>query len=175
MSDVAAACSLLLAAVFAVASLAKLRDRRAFRAVLARALGQRASGPIAWCAPAVELGLAAWLASGYSTALAGAAALALLGVMSALLPRLARADEDGSCRCFGALGEPAEPSVGLARNAALALAAAAVVLAGPVALTQRSAELLAGQAVVALALGCLWATGTAVWRVRRWPDAGRAS
>jgi thiol-disulfide isomerase/thioredoxin/uncharacterized membrane protein YphA (DoxX/SURF4 family) len=123
---------LLLAGVFAVAGVAKLRDPAGTRQALADF-----RVPAAWTAalavvlPLLELAIAAALLPRTTAVPAALAAMGLLlsfsAAMAALLARGRRPD----CRCFGQLraGPIGWPT--LARNAVLFAAAALVVTAGP--------------------------------------------
>ena len=137
------------AALFAVAAVAKLADPAATRGAL------QAFGVPAWSArpgalllPAVELAVAVLLVPGATARVGAIAALALLVVFSAVLAReLVRGTAVG-CNCFGALSSP-RASRALVRNAVLAGAMAAVAVLGH---GQAAAVPVAAAAVAAVAL-----------------------
>ena len=81
----AAAACLLLAGTLAVAALAKLADRAAFRATLSRLVTPPLARILAVAVPAAELALAAALVCGLGGRLAPAAALLLLLAFTAVL------------------------------------------------------------------------------------------
>ncbi len=148
---------LLLAAVLAVAALAKLADREGTRqAMVAFGAPRPAAAPLALALPLVELAVAALLLPA-ATALAGAlGALGLLLLFSgAIALNLVRGLEP-ECHCFGQLhSAPAGPGT-LVRNGLLALVAALTV-AGTLAADDPSAvawvERLDGGEIALLAVG----------------------
>jgi hypothetical protein len=149
------AVTLLLAATFAAAAIAKLRAPQPFVATL-RALVPRAlAAPLARLVPVLELVLAAVLVSGVAPRAAAAVALVLLGAFSVALARLRQDPSLPACNCFG--GGDADPRLGLARNCLLGLAALAA-LAWPVdgALWTADGAQLAGALTVTLGAICVW-------------------
>ena len=92
-----------LAALLAGAAIAKLARPAPTRSLLeAAALASR----LVWPAIALELGLAAWLASGRALALAGTTAIALGGVFLAVIVRARlRGTPRLACGCFGGARE----------------------------------------------------------------------
>ncbi|HEU4700052.1 MAG TPA: MauE/DoxX family redox-associated membrane protein [Gemmatimonadales bacterium] len=122
----------LLAATFAVAGGAKLRDRAGFRAALAGfGVPARLLAPLAAVLPVVELAAALLLllpATARAGALAGAALL--LGFTGAIAWNLARGRRP-DCRCFGQLSARPIGALTLARNAGLLGLAALVAAVGP--------------------------------------------
>jgi thiol-disulfide isomerase/thioredoxin/uncharacterized membrane protein YphA (DoxX/SURF4 family) len=131
MNGVVLAARLLLAAVFALAGLAKLRDRGGTAITLEDfGVPARLAGPGAWLLPAAELTVAGLLlfdATAVAGALAGLALLAIFGVAISL--SLARGERP-DCNCFGQLhSEPVGAST-LGRNAGLAVPAVIVLVAG---------------------------------------------
>lgn len=123
---------LALAVAFAYAGATKFYDRESFAAVL-RAGGVRRSSFVSTTVPVVEVVVAIGLVVGTPTSqrLALAATLALLGAFSAWLARLHRRRLRVPCRCFGS-DAAAGVGAGLARNAVMAAAAAACLVAeGP--------------------------------------------
>jgi hypothetical protein len=149
---------LLLAAVFAVAALAKLADPSGTRASL-RGFGLPAwaAGPGVWALPFVELAVAGLLVPADTARVGAVAALALLVVFSAVLARELVRGENVNCNCFGALSAPSA-SRALVRNGVLAGAMAAVAVAGPGRVISAA---VAAAAVVAAALGWI------AWQVLR--------
>ena len=148
MSAVPLLASLFLAAVFAVAAVAKLRDRAgARRAAADFGVPARFGAPFAATLPVVELTVAVALVLP-ATAVAGAlaAAVLLLAFTAAVGLTLARG-RTPDCRCFGQIAAgPIGPKT-LVRNAVLALIA---LLAAA-----RGGDLGVGPAVIdpALAIG----------------------
>lgn len=119
-----------LAAVFAVAGVAKLADREgSARAAREFGLGRLASAA-AVLVPLVELGIAAALVPVSSARVAAAgAALLLLAFAVAIVVALARGQRP-DCHCFGKLHSSQAGPATLLRNTGLAAVAAAVA-AGP--------------------------------------------
>jgi uncharacterized membrane protein YphA (DoxX/SURF4 family) len=127
MQDVAYATALVLAAVFAAAAVAKLRDPQGTRTTFA-ALGL--PGPFASVVPAVEILLVVGLV--LVPGWAGVASLALLAGFTTYLARAVRRGVEAPCNCFGSRGEQPVSSVEIVRNASLLLAGAvAATSAGP--------------------------------------------
>jgi len=122
---------LLLAAVFAVAAVAKLAAPGTLRTTLVRFGLPRRLAPAAVLLPAAELAVAGALLSARLTWLGALAALGLLVLFSAAIAvQLARGRRP-ECNCFGAVhAKPIGPAT-LVRNLALLGCAAAVVAAGP--------------------------------------------
>lgn len=165
MDEALLAARLILAAVFAVAGVAKLADLAGSRsAVAAFGVPDRLAGPVGTLLPFAELATAVLLLPA-ATAMAGATvALALLLAFSVGIASSIARGEAPDCHCFGQLhSEPAGPKT-LARNFALAVLAGFVVVAGDDAgpglfeavgdLTATTAlAILLGVAVVALLAG----------------------
>jgi uncharacterized membrane protein YphA (DoxX/SURF4 family) len=121
---------LLLAATFAVAGLAKLRNLAGSRAAMAGfGVPERLAAPIGTVLPLAELAAAILLLPA-ATARAGAvAALGLLLAFSAGIAASIARGEAPDCHCFGQLhSEPAGPKT-LGRNFGVALLAGFVILA----------------------------------------------
>ena len=168
MEGVTIALTWMLAAVFAVAAVAKLADRASFERVLRGIVDRSTARALSWACPLIEAALALWLWTGATGRAAAAAALAVLGASSLVLWQLARAGRAADCRCFGALSS-ASPRRGLARNGALGTAAAALLVTGagrPASL----AEAIAALTLVA-GLACLWTVGAALAEHRAWLGA----
>jgi uncharacterized membrane protein YphA (DoxX/SURF4 family) len=162
---------MLLAAVFAVAGIAKLRDLEGSRAAM-RDFGvpARFAGPAGVLLPTAELAVAIGLVPTATSRVAAVGALLLLlafiwGIANAL-----RRGESPDCHCFGQLhSAPAGPAT-LARNGVLAVLALFVVVEAPGAaldawVSARSgAELVAvGVGIAALFFGVGWLY---MWRER---------
>lgn len=122
---------LLAAAMFVVSGLAKLADRRGSHAAMIDfGVPARLAAPVALVLPPAELAVALALLPRATAWSAAAAALALLLLFSAAIAvNLARGRRP-SCHCFGQLSAGPVGWRSLARNAALALPAAFVVVAG---------------------------------------------
>lgn len=122
---------LVLAAVFAVAGLAKLADRSGSRASLEDfGLDGRAAVPLAFVLPFVELAAALLLLPTSTARWGGLLALALLVLFSLALAARLRRGEAPDCHCFGQLrAAPIGPGT-LVRNGVLGALAAFVLLAG---------------------------------------------
>ncbi|HEY2603267.1 MAG TPA: MauE/DoxX family redox-associated membrane protein [Thermoleophilaceae bacterium] len=121
----------LLAVVFAVAALGKLRDRpAAARALRNFGVPARLAGPGSIVLPLAELAVAGLLLV-TPTAQAGAiAALGLLGLFAIAIGRALARGEQPDCNCFGTIhSEPAGWTT-MARNLVFAAVAIAIVAAG---------------------------------------------
>lgn len=132
IADLILAVRLLLAAVFAVAGIAKVLDRDSTRqGVAAFGVPRRLVTSAALALPVVEVAVAVSLLDA-STAVAGAVAAALLlgAFMVGIAISLARGRQP-DCRCFGRLHSAAVGRWTLARDAVLAVLAVAVAAAGP--------------------------------------------
>jgi uncharacterized membrane protein YphA (DoxX/SURF4 family) len=116
-----------LAAVFAVAAMAKLSDRTAFAETLERFRLPPVAAP---AVPAAELAAALLLLVPASVRVGAGAALVLLALFTAVLAATLRRGEQPDCGCFGASSPtPIGPGT-LVRNGALAALAAAVLVGG---------------------------------------------
>jgi uncharacterized membrane protein YphA (DoxX/SURF4 family) len=124
------AARLLLAAVFAVAGAAKLADLAGSRSAVAGfGVPERLARPLGTLLPFAELAVAVALLPAASARAGATGALVLLLGFSAGIARSIARGESPDCHCFGQLhSEPAGPRT-LARNFALAVVAAFVVLA----------------------------------------------
>lgn len=126
MTDLAQAAALVLAAVFAWAGVAKLRERAA-TVTSFRGLGLPAPGLLAGVVPPLELLLAGALVA--SPGLASFAALALVLVFSVVIGRAVAGGSSVGCACFGGGAEARPVSVlELVRNGGLG--ALAIVATG---------------------------------------------
>jgi uncharacterized membrane protein YphA (DoxX/SURF4 family)/thiol-disulfide isomerase/thioredoxin len=152
---------LALAAVFAVAGLAKLADR-AGSIDAARSFGvpSRAAGPVAILLPVAELVVAALLLLPATARAGAAAALAMLSVFAlAIVGNLSRGRRP-DCHCFGQLHSAPVSWSTLSRDALLAVVAGLVVWLGPGSGAglgnDRVLAVTAWLAVVALVLAGAW-------------------
>jgi hypothetical protein len=117
---------LVLATVFAVAAVGKVRQPAATREML------RAFGGPPRLAPLLVAGEVAAVVLLLTVPVAGAAlALALLGLFSAAIGRQLRAGRRPTCACFGALGAAPVSARTLGRNAAIAVPAVVLLVLGP--------------------------------------------
>lgn len=154
MRGLAYACAVALAAVFVRAGAAKLARPATASAGFA-ALGLPLAGPAARAVPVAELVVAALLLG--RPRAGGVAAMALLGLFSAVVARAVLGGSTAPCNCFGAASPGPVSVVDLARNLGLAgLAVAAALAAEPVlpapgAVVAVAAVLAAGTAALAAA------------------------
>lgn len=150
MTEIATATAWALAAVFAVAAVAKAVRPAATAGDLAR-LGVPLARPVALLLPAAEGALAVGLVLAPRTG--GLAALGLLAVFQVVLVRAVRSGRTGRCACFGAAGDDEVSGRTLVRNGLLAVAAAVSVAA-----TEPSVPGLAAVVTVS----CAWLVGALV-------------
>jgi thiol-disulfide isomerase/thioredoxin len=122
---------LLLAGVFALASVTKLADLRGSRAAVAGfGISERVAAPLGTLLPLAELAIAAALLPAGTARLGALGAGALVAVFIAAISRSMARGEAPDCHCFGQLhSEPAGPRT-LARNLMLVGLAAFVAAAG---------------------------------------------
>ncbi len=156
---------LVLATTFALAAIAKLRERAAFERVLVALAGRTAAAPLAIAVPVGELALAAALLAGVQPRAIALLSLAVLVALSRALVRMRAHPRIPSCNCFGS--STSDPAGGLARNAALGALAVALILAphsGPA--WSYRLEDVAAAATVALGAACAWHLATALAPVR---------
>ena len=162
MSGALLAIRLVLAAVLAVAGIAKLADRAGAReAVPGFGVPEALAPTVARLLPLLEL-TAAVLLIPSATATAGSAlALALMLAFSAAITRSIARGEAPDCHCFGALhSEPAGPRT-LIRNLALAAGAAVSLAGGPGTSATAWIPGLSGGGLAALLLGLALAAALA--------------
>ena len=155
-----------LSAVFAIAGLAKLSDRRGTADTL-EAFG--VSRPLAWPAavalPAAELIIAGALLVQPTARWAGSGAALLLIVFGAGVGRALSQGRTPECNCFGQVSSQQISWRTLARNAALAAVAVLVAAAGPGSslsswtADRGAANLVAGVAVVIAVICAVAAAG----------------
>lgn len=156
MNMILLAVRLLLAAVFAVAGVAKLIDRRgAERAVTDLGLPQTAAPLLAWIVPVTELTVAAGLLPAASAWWGGVAALVLLAAFTAAIAINLLRGRAPDCHCFGQLTAGPIGRGTLVRNLLLMTAAGLLLLspkqAGSLSAIAWLAELTAGErALVAI-------------------------
>jgi uncharacterized membrane protein YphA (DoxX/SURF4 family) len=121
-----------LAAIFVLAAVAKLADRRGMRATLvAFGLPPALAAPGAITLPVVELTIAVLLLPTLTARWGALAAAATLVVFSAAIARSLARGEQPDCSCFGQLHSAPVGPAALFRNLALAGVAVAVAAAGP--------------------------------------------
>ncbi|MBS1844523.1 MAG: redoxin domain-containing protein [Actinobacteria bacterium] len=122
---------LILAAVFALASFAKLARREETESTV-EAFGAPVElrRPLAFGLPLVELGIAAALLPPATAPFAGVAALLLLGVFTFFVARVLARGEQVDCNCFGSLGPSRISRWTLVRNLVLMVPAAIVAGTG---------------------------------------------
>jgi thiol-disulfide isomerase/thioredoxin/uncharacterized membrane protein YphA (DoxX/SURF4 family) len=163
MSTVLLAIRIVLAAVFTIAAVGKLRDLEGSRqAVRNFGVPARAAAAVGALLPLVELAIAVALVPEPTAHWAALAALVLLLGFIAGIANALRRGEAPDCHCFGQIHSAPAGRRTLARNALLAAMAAVVVADGPGPTidswvsARTAAELVAvGAAVLALILGLL--------------------
>jgi peroxiredoxin/uncharacterized membrane protein YphA (DoxX/SURF4 family) len=132
MDDALVIARLGLAAVFAVAGVAKLADRSGTRQALTDfAVPHRLSGPLLFLLPAAELATAIALVFPTTAQWGAAGSVVLLALFAVGLTRVLRRGEAPDCHCFGQLHSKPANRTTVARNLVLALPAAYVTLTGP--------------------------------------------
>ncbi len=151
------AAALALAAVFAVAGVAKLR-RRAATARAFAALGLASPGALAVGVPLAELALAGGLV--LAPAEAGIATLAVLAGFTTFLLRSMNRGDALACGCFGSARAAPAGSAELVRNGVLAGAAAFTAFAAsPARVVPGPGDVVLVAAVAAVALALMRAVG----------------
>jgi hypothetical protein len=147
---------LLLAILFTIAGISKLRSRPAFSAVLRNLIPASLVKPATIVIPAIELLLAGFLFSGIAPQKALAAAIALLAVFTVILAEMWRRGLKG-CACFGETGTAATNGSGVIRNLLLIGAAAAVInQPGPVSLFGPDVSSFLARMTVVAGAFCFW-------------------
>jgi hypothetical protein len=120
-----------LAAVFLLAAVSKLADRRASRAaVVAFGVPEHAAGALSAGLIGGELAIAAALLFDASKTVGAVAALALLAIVSAAAATNLLRGRDPECRCFGRLSRSSIGWATLTRNALLTSIAGYVAAGG---------------------------------------------
>lgn len=127
MSDLGSGAALLLAGVFALAGVAKVR-RQAATATTFRALRLPAPALLARAAPVAELAIAALLVA--APPVGAVLAVVALGAFTVVLAGAVRRDDAVSCGCFGSAGDDPVTGADLVRNGLLAGAALVALTAG---------------------------------------------
>jgi methylamine dehydrogenase accessory protein MauD len=123
--------ALVLAVVFAIAGVAKLRDRRGSReAASGFGVSRRLAGAVALGLPLAEVAIALLVLPTATRWWAAVGALALLLVFCTAIARAMARGEAPECHCFGQLHSAPAGWRTLARNLALAALAGFVVVAG---------------------------------------------
>jgi uncharacterized membrane protein YphA (DoxX/SURF4 family) len=131
VSAVLLALRLVVAAVFAVAAVGKLADRRAFvRALHDFGVVSRVE-VVAVALPISELAVALLLVPATTARVGAVAAVALLVVFCAVIARVLLRGEHPDCGCFGNVYSARVGARTLVRNVALGAGAAAVAAIGP--------------------------------------------
>jgi methylamine utilization protein MauE len=154
---IGAGCCWLVAVVFGISAVGKLRTagvRAAFRRSVAdmAVLPARAVAPVAVAVPIVEAAAAVLLVTPPTVALGAALALALLAAFSTGIALVLRRGTRAGCRCFGTTERPYRRSH-LVRNALLAAATlAGAVLSGHPTGPPVAPIAIAGAVVAALVL-----------------------
>ncbi len=172
MNDVLVIARLCLVAVFLIAGVAKLADRRGTRQALANFdVPARLIDPFVLLLPLAELAAATALVFPTTARRGAAGSLLLLALFVVGLTRVLRRGEAPDCHCFGQLHSKPARWTTVARNLVLALPAGYVTLAGPgPSLTSwvanTSAIDLALIAIGALAI-LTTATSVLLWRENR--------
>ena len=132
MDGILLAARIILAAVFAVAGVAKLLDAAgSTRALIGFGIPARVAGPLGTLLPVAELAVAVALIPLATAWWAALGALLLLGLfVVGISDNLARGRRP-DCHCFGQLHSRPVGAETLTRNAALAVVAAFIVWSGP--------------------------------------------
>jgi uncharacterized membrane protein YphA (DoxX/SURF4 family) len=147
---------LLLASVFLLAALSKIRDRDAFNRVLRQLVPRPLVQPFSRLVPIGEMLLAAVLISGIAPAPALCGSIAVLAAFTLVLAQMWRRGLKG-CACFGETETNSTPGAGIVRNLLLIIGSSAVMKqSGPIAII--GPDLSSALARVTLAVGafCLW-------------------
>lgn len=158
---------LLLAIVFVIAAIAKLRSEAAFRAVLRGVFPKLLVEPLAAVVPVAELALAAFLLSGLAPQRAAVGAIILLALFTLTLAVMWWRGIKG-CACFGESVNTATTGSGVIRNLFLIAAAAFVAHgSGPVALWGPDVSTLLGRLTLVVGALCLWSGALALANQRQ--------
>jgi putative oxidoreductase len=158
---------LLLATVFVMAAIAKLRSTDAFRTVLRALLPRAMVGPAAVVVPVFELALAAFLLSGVAPKNAIACGAGTLGIFTIVLAVMWWRGIKG-CACFGEGVNTATTGSGILRNLILMAAAVyAIKEPGPINFFGPDVSSLLARATVVVGSLCLWATVSALVNLRK--------
>lgn len=161
---------LALAAVFALAGVAKLADLSATRqAMVDFGLGPRWAAVGARLLPIAELAVAVALIPAATARWGAVAAIALLAVFSVAIARTLRAGTAPDCNCFGGLTQTEVGRGTLVRNLALAALAAFVVASGETVGAFRWVTVPAAgdRAGFVILIACLVGLGAFCWALLR--------
>ena len=132
VAEITFAVRLALAAVFALAAVAKLADRdRSEEAVANLGVPDRLTPTVAFLLPLTELAVAALLVPASTAVLGAIGAVALLTVLSIVVALNLLAGNTPNCHCFGQLGSKKIGPGTLVRNALLAALGLVVLAADP--------------------------------------------
>ena len=171
MAEITFAVRLALAAVFALAAVAKLADRdRSEEAVANLGVPDRLTPTVAFLLPLTELAVAALLVPATTADLGAIGAVALLAVLSLVVALNLMAGNTPNCHCFGQLGAKKIGPGTLVRHGCLAGVGVVVVSTGPGLPAgapvgwftddlrgSEQAGVLVGLALVAVIAGLCWA------------------
>jgi hypothetical protein len=158
---------LLLAAVFVIAAVTKLRSKDAFRAVLRGLFPRALVEPALVIVPVVELALGTFLLSGIAQKAAVNCAIIMLAAFTLALVVMWWRGIKG-CACFGEAANTATTGSGILRNIILLCAAVFVARQpGPVAFWSRDISSLLARLTVVVGAFCLWACIIALVNQRR--------
>jgi uncharacterized membrane protein YphA (DoxX/SURF4 family) len=147
---------LLLATVFVLAAISKLRSRAAFGAVLRNLVPARLVEPLTIIVPTTELLLAIFLLIGIAPQKAVAAAIAMLIIFTIVLAEMWRRGLQG-CACFGESVNTSTTSSGLIRNAILIAAACSIITEpGPISFWGSDISTFLGQLTIITGALCFW-------------------
>lgn len=155
MDAVALVSKLVLALVFVVAAVAKLAQPTSFRRTLPLyGVPGRLAGVVAIAVPVAELAVAFALVSAELTRWGAIAAVVLLAVFTGATALARVRGVQAECECFGPLDPLSTGARPYIRNTALAaIAALAAATESGTAVTEASVPVVAGFALLALALG----------------------
>src|ERR1051326_9115185 len=152
----AGAIVLLLAVVFGLAAVSKMRSRGEFVTVLRDLLPPWLATPVSILIPAGELFLAAVMVSGIAERGALVAALVTLSLFTTILIQMRRRGVKG-CGCFGESSE--EPNIisGVVRKLLLIGAVGGLLReTGPISIVGPDASSFLGRITVVIGILCLW-------------------
>jgi uncharacterized membrane protein YphA (DoxX/SURF4 family) len=147
---------LLLASVFLLAAIAKLRSREAFSKVLRQFMPRALAETLSRVVPIGEIVLAAFLISGIWSRAALVASVAVLGCFTLVLGRLWQRGLKG-CACFGETENDLTPGAGIVRNLLLIAAALeGMGRADPIALVGPDVSSFLARLTIVAGAFCLW-------------------
>ncbi len=147
---------LLLAAVFILAAISKLRARDAFSAVLINLIPSPFIGFASIIIPVIELLLAGFLLSGIAPQKAIMASIVMLIIFTVVLAIMWRRGLQG-CACFGETVNTSTTSSGLIRNVILIAAAASILNeSAPISFLGPDFSTFLGRLTVIIGALCFW-------------------